>query len=100
MSVHRSARLLEATTLALFVAALVWWAIVYAQVSYATGFGLSNSLACMVYTSDRCSLAMALCKSWHFLGIKRYHAEAFWVSGLLAVLALTLSHYAARRGGS
>ena len=93
MTARRCARVLEAGALSLFLAALAWWGIVYAQVSYATGYALSDSLPCLVHTSDRCSLAMALCKNWHFLGIKRYHAEAFWISGFLAACALIAARY-------
>lgn len=82
-------RLLEAATIGLFAVSVGWWLIVFGQVIANTGMAPSGALPCLVYTSDRCSLAMALCKDWHFLGIKRYFAEPIWLAMVLS-LFLTL----------
>lgn len=81
---------LEVAAIALFVFSVGWWLIVYGQVIFNTGMSPSAALPCLLYTSDRCSLAMALCKDWHFLGIKRYFAEPIWFAAVLAVAALAL----------
>ncbi len=65
---------------ALFMlAAVIWWAVVYGQVVWNTGMPVANTLPCLVYTSDLCSLSMALCRDWHILGIKRYSEELLWL---------------------
>lgn len=83
-------RSLEFMSVVLVLAAVAWWAVVYAQVMNNTGFPLQRTLPCLLYTSDRCSLAMALCKDWHFLGIKRYSAELLWAGAALGGVALLL----------
>ncbi len=84
---------LEAVGLVLMLAALLWWGIVYAQVMANTGFPFTRTLPCMLYTSDRCSLAMSLCKDWHFLGIKRYSADLLWVGAALSAFAIVAAKY-------
>ncbi|MGC4025579.1 MAG: hypothetical protein QM744_10730 [Mesorhizobium sp.] len=88
----KSARLitLEVAAVALFAFAVCWWLVVYGQVMFNTGMSPSSALPCLFYTSDRCSLAMALCSEWHLLGIKRYFAEPIWLASVLAALALAL----------
>ncbi|TPM99497.1 hypothetical protein [Mesorhizobium sp. B2-1-3A] len=86
-------RWLEAVGIALTLVALVWWAIVYAQVMSNTGFPVERTLPCLLQTSDRCSLAMSLCKSWHFLGIKRYSPELLWAGAIVSSLALLLGSF-------
>ena len=83
-------RSLEIISVVLVAVAVAWWAVVYAQVMNNTGFPLQRTLPCLLHTSDRCSLAMALCKDWHFLGIKRYSAELLWAGAALSGLALLL----------
>lgn len=88
-----SLRWLEAVGIALTLAALLWWAIVYAQVMSNTGFPIERTLPCLLQTSDRCSLAMSLCKNWHFLGIKRYSPELLWTGAIVSSLALLLGNF-------
>ncbi|RUX29766.1 hypothetical protein EOA13_12015 [Mesorhizobium sp. M7A.F.Ca.US.011.01.1.1] len=83
-----SPRWLEAAGIVLTLIALVWWAIVYAQVMSNTGFPIERTLPCLLQTSDRCSLAMSLCKTWHFLGIRRYSPELFWAGAIISSFAL------------
>ncbi|WP_136617322.1 MULTISPECIES: hypothetical protein [Mesorhizobium] len=83
-----SLRWLEAAGIALTLIALVWWAIVYAQVMSNTGFPIERTLPCLLQTSDRCSLAMSLCKTWHFLGIRRYSPELLWTGAVISSFAL------------
>lgn len=87
----RITRWLEIASISLIAIAVVWWVIVYAQVMRNTNFPVVRTLPCLVYTSDRCSLAMALCSNWHFLGIRRYSEELLWVGAFLSALALLSS---------
>jgi hypothetical protein len=89
-----SQRRLEIAGIALTTVALVWWAIVYTQVMSNTGFPLIRTLPCVLHTSDRCSLAMSLCKNWHFLGIKRYSPELLWLGAIVSSLALIWGSFA------
>ncbi|QAZ42176.1 hypothetical protein C1M53_03510 [Mesorhizobium sp. Pch-S] len=79
---------LELAGVLLVMVSILWWAVVYAQVMANTGFSAAGTLPCLLYTSDRCSLAMALCKDWHFLGIKRYSAELLWLGVAAAAIAI------------
>lgn len=75
----RSLRVLEVLGVALVGVAVLWWAVVYGQVIANTGMAPQRTLPCLLRTSDLCSLAMSLCKEWHFLGIRRYSAQLFWI---------------------
>jgi hypothetical protein len=88
-----SLRWLEAAGIALTLVAFAWWAIVYAQVMSNTGFPIERTLPCLLRTSDRCSLAMSLCKNWHFLGITRYSPELLWAGAIVSSLALLLGSF-------
>jgi hypothetical protein len=79
----------------LLSAAILWWALVYYGVFVNTGTPLTETAPCLVYTSDMCSLAMALCGGRHLLGITRYSAEMFWFGLALASVSLMLGalHY-------
>lgn len=88
----RITRWLEIASLSLIAIAVLWWVIVYAQVMRNTNFPVERTLPCLLYTSDRCSLAMALCSNWHFLGIRRYSEELLWLGAFLSALTL-LSNY-------
>lgn len=92
----RVTRWLEIAGISLIAVAVVWWVIVYAQVMRNTDFPVERTLPCLLYTSDRCSLAMALCSNWHFLGIRRYSEELLWLGALLSVLALLSSYLLTR----
>jgi hypothetical protein len=69
---------------ALSVAAVIWWAILNVQVYFNTGMSRGRNVPCLLYTSDLCSLAVALCKGRHFLGIKWYSTGLIW-AGLAAL---------------
>lgn len=79
------------SSLAILAAALLWWGVVFLQVALNTGFPLSRALPCLLYVSDRCSLAMALCGDWHILGIDRYFAQLWWLGSALGLAALAQS---------
>ncbi len=79
---------LEILGAVLVAISIVWWAIVYGQVIANTGMAAHRTLPCLLQTSDRCSLAMSLCKEWHFLGIKRYSAELLWIGAGVSLAAL------------
>ena len=83
----RAARWLAIGAVGLGLVALVgvvgWWWLVFGEVIATTGLSVPDALVCMVGTSDLCSLAQSLCKSSHFLGIRRYSVEAFWLAGLV-----------------
>jgi hypothetical protein len=95
-----SVRWLERAGIGLTVIALGWWGIVYAQVMSNTGFPVERTLPCLLHTSDRCSLAMSLCKSWHFLGIQRYSPELLWAGAIVSSLALILGTFGRSRQGA
>lgn len=95
----RLQRALEAIGLGIVVVSLLWWAVVYGQVVVNTGIPVQRTLACMIYTSDLCSLAMSLCREWHFLGIRRYSSEPLWVGLALCGLALAVGVPGGRRTG-
>lgn len=84
----RLVKLLEVLGPALVGLAIVWWGVVYGQVIANTGMAPQRTLPCLLQTSDLCSLAMSLCKEWHFLGIKRYSAELLWIGTGISLLAL------------
>ncbi|AZO19334.1 MULTISPECIES: hypothetical protein [unclassified Mesorhizobium] len=83
---------LEIASILLIAIAVLWWAIVYAQVMRNANFPVERTLPCLLYTSDRCSLAMALCSNWHFLGIRRYSEMLLWAGAILSALALLSSY--------
>ena len=78
--------------------ALLWWGVVYGQVIANTGFPVQRTFACIVYTSDLCSLSMSLCKQWHLLGIRRYSAELLWIGVAVCGIALAIGSTNRRTG--
>lgn len=78
---------------------LVWWGVVYGQVVWNTGMPVTNTLPCLVYTSDLCSLSMALCRDWHILGIKRYSEELLWLGLAVFVASAGLARLTRFGGG-
>ncbi|TBW39485.1 hypothetical protein EYW49_06330 [Siculibacillus lacustris] len=60
--------------------AIGWWWIVYGQLVGSTSMALADAVPCLVSRSDLCSLAQALCRNDHFLGITRYPVAAFWAA--------------------
>lgn len=81
---------LEILGAALVAVAVAWWAVVYGQVIANTGMAPHRTVACLLQTSDLCSLAMSLCTEWHILGIRRYSAELLWVGGGICSVAFAL----------
>lgn len=72
-----------------FVGAVAWWWVVFGTIVGTQAMSLPQALPCLVADSDVCSLAQALClKTDHWLGIRRYAVEAFWLSGLLVLLGV------------
>ncbi len=90
---QRTPRWLEAGALGAVCVALAWWALVYGQVMLNADFSLIQALPCLLNTSDRCSLAMSLCKNWHVLGIRRYSPELLWIGAAVGLLALALGRH-------
>lgn len=85
MSSLRPSGVLQATGLLLLLAALAWWALVYAKVVDGQYMTYAQAAPCALMTTDRCSLAQALCTSGHAFGIKRYSASLLWIGvGLLS----------------
>lgn len=92
MTAHHSIRsrifsLLQVLGATLVGLAIVWWAVIYGQVIANTGMSPHRALPCLLHTSDLCSLAMSLCKEWHFLGIKRYSTGLLWTGALVSLVA-------------
>lgn len=68
--------------------AILWWWIVFDELLKTNTMSFGEIIPCLARNSDICSLAESLCRQDHFLGIRRYSAEAFWAAGgLLAVAA-------------
>ncbi len=81
--------------LALFTAAAWWW-VVYSQVVGSAALSVGEAAPCLVGTSDLCSLAQALCRGDHLLGIRRYSPDLFWIG--IAATSLGALLPARRRG--
>lgn len=77
----------------LVTAAVLWWGAVFWGVFVTTGTPLSTTAPCLLYTSDMCSLAMALCGGRHFLGLTRYSNELIWFGLAIAGFSLALAAY-------
>ncbi|WP_237153928.1 hypothetical protein [Oryzibacter oryziterrae] len=69
--------------LLLSLGTFAWWWLVFRELISTNSMSLNEALPCMAAQSDLCSLAQALCKQNHVLGIKRYDVLAFWVSALV-----------------
>lgn len=61
------------------VTAAAWWWVVYSQVVGSAALSVGEAAPCLIGTSDLCSLAQALCRGDHFLGIRRYSPDLFWI---------------------
>jgi hypothetical protein len=81
--------------IALLVLAFGWWWLVFSQLVTASAMPLSEALPCLAVKSDVCSLAEMLCSKPHWLAIKRYSSEPFWM-GLAFLLTVLLSKIAGR----
>jgi hypothetical protein len=91
---------LEILGAALVAVAIAWWAVVYGQVIANTGMAPHRTVACLLRTSDLCSLAMSLCTQWHFLGISRYSPELLWIGAAISLAALGSGLKYPRRTGA
>lgn len=80
----------------LVILALAWWAIVFFQVSTTTGLPMQQTASCLFFTSDRCSLAMSLCREGHIFGITRYSSGLLWVGVSIFSIALVAGAFAPR----
>ena len=74
-----SAVLMAAGTVLLLIG-LTWWWLVFREVIAASYMGYREAIVCVAAPSDLCSLAQALCRTEHVLGITRYSIEIFWMS--------------------
>lgn len=74
-----------------FTGVVGWWWLVFGEVIATAGLSVPDALICMVGTSDLCSLAQSLCKSSHFLGIRHYSVEAFWLASLVLAAGAAVS---------
>jgi hypothetical protein len=74
----------------MLVAALARWWVVFGKVVENDYMTYLQSAPCAIATTDRCSLAQALCTSGHTLGIRRYSATLLWIGiGFIAVALAT-----------
>jgi hypothetical protein len=73
------------TTLAIF-----WWWVVFDELLKTNTMTFADVLPCLARNTDLCSLAESLCRQDHFLGIRRYSAEAFWGAGAVLLVAVVL----------
>jgi hypothetical protein len=68
-------------------AVLAWWWIAFAPVITSQLMTIPQAMPCLLATSDICSLAEALCKGTHFLGITRYEPAGLWTAlGLISFM--------------
>jgi hypothetical protein len=85
----------------LMLLAVGWWWVVFDELVQTNTMSLSEIVPCLVRDSDICSLAQSLCLEEHFLNIRRYFVQAFWISGALfigaAVFRLTDDWQGGRR---
>lgn len=91
---------LEILGATLITVAVAWWAVVYGQVIANTGMAPYRTVACLLRTSDLCSLVMSLCTEWHILGIRRYSAVLLWIGALVSLVALIAGPKYPRRPGA
>jgi hypothetical protein len=70
--------------------AVGWWWVVFDELVKTNTMSLSEIVPCLVRDSDICSLAQSLCKEEHFLSIRKYFVQAFWVSGALFIGAIAM----------
>lgn len=73
--------------------AIVWWWIVFDELLKTNTMTFADVLPCLARNTDICSLAESLCREDHFLGIRRYSAEAFWGAGAWLVAAVVLRSF-------
>jgi hypothetical protein len=74
---------------AIVVAALGWWWITYGEVVNYGYLSWREASDCLVWNSDVCSLATALCLGSHPRVLVGYWSSALWL-GLIAVSASLL----------
>jgi hypothetical protein len=70
--------------------AILWWWIVFDELLKTNTMTFSEVVPCLARNTDICSLAESLCRQDHFLGIRRYSAEAFWGAGGLLLVAMVM----------
>jgi hypothetical protein len=74
---------------------LAWWWLVFREVVANDYISYRQAATCIGGSSDLCTLAQALCKSSHWLGIKTYSSSVFWAG--LATISVSLILRSARR---
>jgi hypothetical protein len=79
--------------------AILWWWVVFDELLKTNTMSLAEIVPCLARNSDICSLAESLCRQDHFLGIRRYSAEAFWGSGALLLAAVAMRTLRLGRAG-
>ena len=73
--------------------AILWWWIVFDELLKTNTMSLTEIIPCLARNTDICSLAESLCREDHFLGIRKYSAEAFWSSGAILLVALIMRSF-------
>lgn len=73
---------------ALFVASVGWWWLVYGNVVNNGYISHAQAAVCLAANTDLCRLAQALCTNSHFFDIRWYAPEGFWVAGALLAVAI------------
>jgi hypothetical protein len=79
--------------------AIGWWWVVFDELVNTNTMSFSDIVPCLVHESDICSLAQSLCLEEHFLNIRRYFVQAFWISGVPFIGAALLRLMDERQGG-
>jgi hypothetical protein len=82
---------------ALISVAAAWWWLVFRQVIENGYLSLGDSAYCAGLNSTICDLAMSLCKSEHFLGIKWYSPSLLWLGTAIVFVWLYFYDYRMER---
>ncbi len=82
---------LSAAGLLALLAAVAWWWLVYGRVVNGDYLTYRDAAPCLLRSSDLCTLAEALCRNDHVLGIKRYSAALLWAGLALTGVGLVVT---------
>lgn len=80
---------------AVLAVGLAWWWIVFRAVVVNDYITYGQAAICIGSASDLCTLAQALCKTDHWLGVTRYSSVVFWAG--IATLSTGLVLHTSRR---
>jgi hypothetical protein len=74
----------------ILILGLAWWWLVFREVIANDYISYSQAATCIGSATDLCTLAQALCKTNHWLGISKYSSVVFWAGIATSSLGLVL----------